>query len=509
MTVPTRNQAPEIRTYGNWQKPRTAGIGPLGPIGTGIFLIGAVVVFVVLTAGGLVAALIAFVALALALTPITVTGADGRNGYAILGARLAHRRNCRKGRNVYAPGTLGDRSTPIHSQPLRLPGLLTTTALIEQADALGRCFGIVAVPHTQHYSVLLGCNPEAGSLVDPDTVDLWVARWGDFLADLSHEPNLIGASVTVDTAPDSGEKLSAEVERLTSDSAPDLARAVLNEAAQNWPAGSATVTTWVTLTWSRTPSISAKPIPQDRLINQIADRLPGLCARLQAAGCGEVTPMTPGEVTALVSCAYSPETRTGFEELGARDELPTIPWQDCGPALMKVGWDHLRHDSAWSKVWRMTAAPSSPVPATTLSSLLNAHNALARKRVTVQYRPHSPTSAATIADRDVRTARSRAEARKGEVRATESLAVAMARQTADEQAAGAGLVRFSLLVTVTVDEAAGLETAGHVIDQLAATSRVRLRPAAGTQAASFVAGLGIGMVLQHQVRLPGFLRDNL
>ena len=85
----------------------------------------------------------------------------------------------------------------------------------------------------------------------------------------------------------------------------------------------------------------------------------------------------------------------------------------------------------------------------------------------------------------------------------------MARQTADEQAAGAGLVRFSLLVTVTVDEAAGLETAGHVIAQLAATSRVRLRPAAGTQSASFVAGLGIGMVLQHQVRLPGFLRDNL
>jgi hypothetical protein len=144
-----------------------------------------------------------------------------------------------------------------------------------------------------------------------------------------------------------------------------------------------------------------------------------------------------------------------------------------------------------------------------LAALLNAHNSLARKRVTMQYRPHSPTSAATIADRDVRTAKSRAESRKGEVRATESLAVAMARQTADEQAAGAGLVRFSMLVTVTVPQAAGLEAASHVIDQLAATSRVRLRPATGTQAGSFAACLGIGMVLNNQVRLPAFLRENL
>ena len=95
----------------------------------------------------------------------------------------------------------GDPREPIHSHPNRLPGLLATTQLITCADSLGRRVGVVAVPHAQHYSVLLSCNPEAGSLVDDDTVDLWVARWGEFLADLSHEPNLVGASVTVETTP--------------------------------------------------------------------------------------------------------------------------------------------------------------------------------------------------------------------------------------------------------------------------------------------------------------------
>jgi hypothetical protein len=134
---------------------------------------------------------------------------------------------------------------------------------------------------------------------------------------------------------------------------------------------------------------------------------------------------------------------------------------------------------------------------------------LARKRVTIQYRPHSPETAAVIADRDVRAAKVRSELRKGEIRATDTLAVRMARQTAEEQAAGAGLVRFSMLVTVTVDDPGDLDTAGQVISQLAATSRVRLRPAAGTQAASFVAGLGIGVVLQNQVRLPAVFREQL
>lgn len=509
MTTPTSQTASEVRTYGNWRKPVAPGIGRLGPIGTLLFLGGTVAVFVVLTVAGLAAAAAATLLVTLALVPLLVTDSSGRNGYTITGARWAFRRNRRKRRDVYVPGLVGERREPIHSHPNRLPGLLATTQLISCTDALGRRVGVVAVPHAQHYSVLLSCNPEAGSLVDADTVDLWVARWGEFLADLSHEPNLVGASVTVEATPDSGEKLAAEVARLTTPAAPELARAVLAEAAATWPVGSASVATWVTMTWSRTPSMATKPIPEDRLLAQIADRLPGLCTRLQAAGCGDVTPMTPPQVTATVASAYCPSTHAAWDELAAHDEVPMIPWQDCGPATMQVAWDHLRHDTAWSRVWRMTAAPNSPVAATTLAALLNAHNGLARKRVTMQYRPHSPTSAATIADRDVRTAKSRAESRKGEVRATESLAVAMARQTADEQAAGAGLVRFSMLVTVTVPQASGLEAASHVIDQLAATSRVRLRPATGTQAGSFAACLGIGMVLNNQVRLPAFLRENL
>lgn len=157
----------------------------------------------------------------------------------------------------------------------------------------------------------------------------------------------------------------------------------------------------------------------------------------------------------------------------------------------------------------MTAAPISAVPATTLSGLLASHSGLARKRVTVLYRAHCPAKAAAVADRDVRTAKGKAESRKGVVKADQTRALQMATQTAAEQASGAGLVRFAMLVTATISDQQELSAAEHVVDQLAATSRIRLQKATGTQAPSFAAGLGIGLVLNSEVAIPAFLRENL
>ena len=92
--------------------------------------------------------------------------------------------------------------------------------------------------------------------------------------------------------------------------------------------------------------MATKPIPEQRLLAQIADRLPGLCTRLQAAGCGDVDADDPAAGDRDRGLGLLPvDPHAALDELAAHDEVPTIPWQDCGPATMKVGWDHLRHDS--------------------------------------------------------------------------------------------------------------------------------------------------------------------
>jgi hypothetical protein len=157
----------------------------------------------------------------------------------------------------------------------------------------------------------------------------------------------------------------------------------------------------------------------------------------------------------------------------------------------------------------MVDPPHGAVTCRVLEQLLEAHDSLARKRVTLVYRPHDPASAARVADADVRTAIGRATARPGESRAVETLALTAARQAAAEQAAGAGLVRFSLLVTATVTDPNRLGQAGELIDQLGPACQLRLRRCYGSQAAAFTAALGVGVVLPAHVAVPDLVRDNL
>lgn len=93
--------------------------------------------------------------------------------------------------------------------------------------------------------------------------------------------------------------------------------------------------------------------------------------------------------------------------------------------------------------------------------------------------------------------------------ARDSLAVRAAAATASEEAAGAGLVNFGLLVTATVSDLSKIADAHAAIDNLAATARLRLRPVYGSQDSAFAAALPLGLVLPKHIRVPTELREKL
>jgi hypothetical protein len=337
---------------------------------------------------------------------------------------------------------------------------------------------------------------------------------------------------------------------MLSPTAPALSRAVLTEAAGSYPHGSAAVNAYVTLTFSarrvahtegesvlgRTsgpagtvPPGSGAPAkanasvrsPQE-MAAQIGRRLPLLLHQLRSAGAGTGTAMTVGQVAETVRVAYDPAAARLLDRARAQHSAATHPggrdaqdrpslvdWRDAGPVAQVEAWDHLRHDSGASITWQMVEPPRGAVTSRVLEQLLEANDGLARKRVTLIYRPHDPASAARVADADVRTAVGRANARAGEGRATETLSLVAARQSAAEQAAGAGLVRFSLLVTATVEDPSQLGQAAELIDQLGPACQLRLRRCFFSQAAAFTAALGVGVVLPKHVAVPDIVRDNL
>jgi hypothetical protein len=131
-----------------------------------------------------------------------------------------------------------------------------------------------------------------------------------------------------------------------------------------------------------------------------------------------------------------------------------------------------------------------------------------RKRVTLVYRPHDPGTAAELVEADVRSAQFLATSRR-QGSARDDLALRSARQSAAEEAAGAGVVRFSLLVTLTVDQPGQRRHAERVLEGLGATARLQLRRAWGAPAVTFAAGLPTGILLPEHVRVPTIVREGL
>lgn len=487
------------RTYGNWRRPTSPGIGQLGLAGS-IVLLGGLIIAVIAMMFALVAGLIVLLILGLTLTPLLFRDRHGRTLLQRLIARMAWRRGRSAGQHIYRSGPLG---TTAHGS-FRLPGLAAASTVYEAEDSYGRPFGLIEVPSTGHYTAVFECGADGASLVDPDQVDTWVAYWGSWLASLAHEPSLVAASVSIETAPDPGTRLAREVEGQLKPGAPALAQEVLREVVNTYPAGSAMVNARVSVTYSAAPRPGARRRDHAEMAREVGTRLPGLSSHLGMTGAGEARPMTAQQLAEMVRVAYDPTVQVLIEQAQTSGGSG-LTWQDAGPTAAQESWGHYVHDSAASVTWGMSEAPRGEVLSSVLTGLLAPHRDIARKRVTLLYRPHDPATAANLVERDRRDARFKMGGTKPAAR--DAVAVAAAEQSAREEAKGAGLTRFAMLVTATVNSTEELPAAAAAVDVLAPPARVQLRRMYGSQAAGFAAALPIGIVLPDHLRVPQVIRD--
>ncbi|OJF14496.1 SCO6880 family protein [Couchioplanes caeruleus] len=476
------------RTYGNWRRGTGAGLLGLGPAGTlAMFGIGllAVAMLAVSTLHALTTALIGVVVLA----PLAVR-VNGRTGLQVIAAHIAWWRGHSRRQHLYRSG-VASRVTGHH----QLPGILARSEVYTVETGRAGNLGVVVIPQSRHYTVTLRCSPEGRDLVDQSVIDHRVAHLAAWLDTLAREPGLVQAAVTVETTPDPGTQLAAEVATTTSPHAPDLARQVLDEVVRTYPAGAAMVETRVSLTYTAPPG--RRTMSHEDICREVASRLPALHTGLSAAGAGGVQPMSPRGLAAVVRAAYDPAVALEL----ARDPGAAPPWDAAGPVATKESWDSYRHDSGVSRTWGMVEAPRGVTFSNTFSRLTDPDPQLKRKRVTLLYRPYTPAEAVRLVESDKRDARFNAS-KKARPSARDLADLEAAEQAAQEEAAGAGMVRFTLLVTATVDSVDELAHADRLIASRAAEARMVLRPMYGAQAAAFAAGLPAGVVLPTHATIP-------
>ncbi|AYC43130.1 SCO6880 family protein [Streptomyces griseorubiginosus] len=488
-------------TYGNWRRPRRAGLGPLGLVGTFV-IFGGLVATLLASLISLYAAIIVFVPVVLFLIPLAIRTQDGRNVYQLFALRVGWWRRKAAGAHLYVSGPLSARP----GGRFRPPGLLNKVTASEGRDAYDRPFGILHHPQRDLYTIVLGCDPDGGSLIDPDQVDVWVALWGEWLARLSHEPGLKGATVIVETAPDPGTRLAHEVLPRIHPDAPAAARAVMEEVVDRYPSASSEMHTYVTLTYGNPAGQKRR---KEDVMTELAIRIPGLLSGLVAAGGGAAYPLSAERIAEVVRVAYDPAVAADVLNARAMEGGTGLEWDDAGPAAAVETVNAYQHDSGVSRTWMLTLAPRGTVRSSVLRGMLEAAPGTRRKRVALVYRAIDPATSARIVEADRRSAQFMATSGKGMVQARAASEVRAAEQTAAEEASGAGLVEFSLMLTVTVDTMEELVDASVTVRNLTAASRVLMRPADRMQAAAFSCTLPAGILPWEQTLVPHELQEAL
>lgn len=492
-------------TYGNWRRPRKAGIGTLGGLATAGLFLGLIVTVICFFTGGWLAGLIALIVLVLALALVSVNDKHnkslGERAFGYLAFRTARRRKT----NLYRSGPLG--LTPWGE--FQLPGIAAASQLYEFKDSYGRAFALIHLPSTAHYTVVFATQPDGASLVDPEQVDAWVANWGGWLAGLSNEPAVVAASVTVETAPDSGARLRREVESNIHQDAPEIAKAMLRETLETYPQGSATIRAWVALTFSAAARPGGKRRTAKEIARDLASRLPGLTERLESTGAGACAPLDAQELCEVIRVAYDPAAARLIDEAHYQGTPVHLAWGDVGPSAHQADWASYRHEGGHSVSWTMTGAPRGHILSSALGRLVAPHPEIDRKRVTLLYRPIESGRAAALVERDQTNALTRASSTTRPT-ARAVLDARAAQATAAEEAKGAGLVNFGMVITATVLTADGLADAVATVEgNLGPSARLLLRRAYGSQDSAFAASLPLGLVLPKHLKVPEEIREAL
>ncbi|MER7693731.1 SCO6880 family protein [Streptomyces sp. NPDC097610] len=495
-------EATHPRTYGNFRKPRTSGLRGLS-LGATLLLFAGLIAVVLATLISVWAALALAMVLVAVLAPLALRDRHGRTLMQRGAVRLAWRRTTSSGGHLYRSGPTGRAGFGT----CQLPGLAAESTLTEARDGYGRPFAVITIPATGHHTVVISCDADGAALVDEQQVDIWVAHWGQWLSALGAEPGLVAASVTVETAPDSGVRLQQEIMANAVEDSPDLARSMLREVLAAYPAGSAQIATRIALTYSGAAREGAPRRSAEDMALHIGTRLPGLTAGLSMTGAGTAVPMTATELAEAVRVAYDPTVASLVEESRASGGSG-LTWDQAGPMAAQEAWDHYRHDGVFSVTWAMTEAPQGEVFSNVLTGLVQPNRDIARKRVTLLYRPHSRAEGARVVQQDYKNALFNAQQSQiGQARDDAELTAA--RRTTEEQAQGHGVIRFGLLITATVNSADALTTAAAAIDNLAPAARIAVRPVYGSQASAFAAALPLGLVLPLHTALPQTVRDSM
>ncbi|MGH9062943.1 MAG: SCO6880 family protein, partial [Acidimicrobiales bacterium] len=338
-------------------------------------------------------------------------------------------------------------------------------------------------PHRQTLTACVSVSHPAFVLLDPDDRAQRVARWGRVYAALATSGTCAALQVLEATVPDPA---TGQIEwydahgRSDGGFADAQYRALLDQV--RLAAGTHRTTVSLSLDLRRAArAVRAAGRGLTGAAEVLKADMASLADSLRQAGLQVGAWLGEAQLASIVRGAYDPAC-----VLDPRSD-PGANLSRAGPLALAEGWDHLRHDSAWSQVLWISEWPRIEVPPDFLHPLIFATGV--RRSFSLVARP-LPTEAALRQIRKEKTGAMADAAQKARVGQLADLSDAQEYEDllAREHSVVAGHtdVSFSGFVTVTAPDREQLESARSAVTRAAAQAAVELRPLYGRQAQAFV-----------------------
>lgn len=439
----------QVRTYGGWRERRGFGVGALTGPQTAI---GLVMVLAILACVMVVPSALPLLAVPMLATGVLIAvRVRGESVASVVSRHVRWQAAVRRGSTSY------DAAETVH-----LPGVLADVEIHDHGHA------VVVDGARRTATVLVPIEPTGASLVEADELRSWVDGWGQWLTHLGYIEDLLHVVVTVHSQPRPVPQPMSSGGLVTEVMAELRAQEALASFSQ-------TVLSITVRTGAK--DVSGASARLDEVLAAVG--------ALERCGVAVLPPWAPADIVAWVRQVFDPT-------IGA---LPGVGLPDARPTAAREHWGHYRHDGAVSALFMWDECPGESIPATALSRLLGPADY--PKRVSLVFEPVPAHQAAREVDRQAEAAAFRSQYRRRLGRdetARERLDVERARQTAQDQASGSGLVDVGLYAVATARDEQHLEVCAADLHNRAGESRVRLRRAYGGQASCFAVTLGLGFV---------------
>lgn len=477
----------DVLLYGRWERPRSTGLFGMtwgATLYAGAFIIGTILWFMITRS--MVTSLLFLGIGVLTLAPL-LWRRRGRTGWELMIVWIKFNWSAFKGENTFRGGVFG----VVPGRSIQ-PGIQGDTRLYEYELRTGQRFGLIHARAKDHYTIVLACQPQGQELAEQWQINDWVRGWDDFLAGLGTTHNVAGAITTIETVPDNGTRIGNEVRAITAPDAPPYAREVMAQTATHRTSATTRTEARVSITFRRQREADSKDVAdQGAAIGRLVSTI---ISRAAAAGL-DASPMTAGDLCVVAMRAYRPEVSAELEALSSEGGQDQLRWDETGCAGAKAEWDRFLHNGFQSVTWEMAAAPSGTVTHAALQPLLLPRADLPRKRVSIIYRVHNIAEAVKLVDNDFKDALSAEQAKTGMGSAAASIRVDNTREARKEQARGAGLTRFGVLITLTARHDDDMPQMTAEIEGLSSAARLGVQRVYGGQDSSFVGAMGLGVLI--------------